>query len=296
MHAATKVVRQEAPPARSFDVICAGEPSWKLAALGGSRAVRTPASLLRPGGGAVGVALGLARRGLRVGLATVLTDDAFGRDSLERLARLGVDVGGVTLARPRGGLVMVDAQGGARPAVAEAEERPPLELPEGWSASVLLLSGLSPVVAHAAALCKAARAARRDGSVVVLDFDASLHAWAGREPRTIRMVLREVDVARCSLADLAVLGTDAATVRAALRPSAVLVLNATHGGLVATGPFGEVAAMAPQGERPGGPGSGDALTAALCAELTSSGDPGESASARWSRALQRGLDARRAVG
>jgi sugar/nucleoside kinase (ribokinase family) len=143
------------------------------------------------------------------------------------------------------------------------------------------------VLSHAAALCRAARAARRRGALVLLDFDASLHVWVGREPRTVRMVLREVDVARCSLADLAVLGLDASAVRAALRPGATLVVSDAMGGIVATGPFGEVA-VAPADATRTQRGGGDALTAALCAELTRSGEPGESPSARWHRALLRG--------
>lgn len=195
------------------------------------------------------VALALARHGLRVGLATVLADDAFGRTSLEKIAAAKVDVGGVALARPRAGFVLVDSSGGARQVPSFAEEEAPLEVPAGWSSPIMVLSGLSPVVSHAAALCKVARASRRDGALVLIDFNASLHIWVGRDPRTIRMVLREVDVARCSFADLAVLGMDVATVRAALRPTAVLVVSDGIGGAVATGPFGEVA-LAPRGASP----------------------------------------------
>ena len=121
----------------------------------------------------------------------------------------------------------------------------------------------------------------------MLDFDASLHAWAGRDARTIRMVLREVDVARCSLANLAVLGMDAASVRAALRPSAVLVMD--HGdGAVASGPFGDVAFVPEAAHRLRARGAGDAFTAAICAELVRAGEPGEGPDARWFRALRRG--------
>jgi 2-dehydro-3-deoxygluconokinase len=168
------------------------------------------------------------------------------------------------------------------------EEQPPLEVPDGWTAEVLLLSGLSPVVSHAAALCRAARAARRKGSLVLLDFNASLHVWAGRDPRTIRMVLREVDAARCSVADLAVVGLDVETVRRFLRSRAALVVSDAVGGAVARGPFGEVVFTPPE-EAPIRPsGSGDAVTAALCTELTRACEVGESPSSRWYRALQRG--------
>jgi 2-dehydro-3-deoxygluconokinase len=282
MYATTRVV-PERP--RRFDVICAGEALLKLAPVADRR---SSGMRLRPGGGAVDVALALAREGLRVGLATVLTDDELGRRSLERIAASNVHVGGVALARPRAGFLLVDSSGGAKQVPTIAEEEAPLEVPVGWSSRMMVLSGLSPVVSHAAALCKAARAARRDGALVLIDFNASLHVWVGRDPRTIRMVLREVDVARCSYADLAVLGMDVATVRGALRPTAVLVVSDGAGGAVATGPFGEVA-VAPREAIPLRPrGAGDAFTAAVCAELTRPGEPGESPSSLWYRALRRG--------
>jgi sugar/nucleoside kinase (ribokinase family) len=281
MHGLHLVGREELRK-KTFDVICAGEALWKLDA----------GSSLRPGGGALHVALALANRGLRIGLATVLADDELGRRSCDRAAALGVDVGGVELARPRSSFVLVDASGGADQLPTSTEEEPPVEVPAGWSADVMLLSGLSPVLSHAAGLCKAARGARRKGALVVIDFNASLHAWAGRDPRTIHMVLREVDVARCSIADLAVLGMDIATVRSALRRSAVLVVCDPAGGAVATGPFGEVGVVPdePLARAPGR--SGDTFTAALCAELTRPGVPGESAAARWHRVLRRASVAR----
>jgi 2-dehydro-3-deoxygluconokinase len=285
MHAISRVRGER--PTKAFDVICAGEALWKLAAPATSLPERARGLRLRPGGGPVKVALALASEGLRVGVATVLADDTFGRDCVERISASGVDVGGVALAPPRAALVRVDASGGANPLVSDANATPPLELPAGWSSRILLLSGLSPVVSHAAALCKAARSARRGGAIVVIDFNASLHVWAGRDPRTIHMVLREVDVARCSFADLAVLGMDVGTVRAALRNDAVLVVSDGVGGAVATGPFGEVSFLPPPGERPAA-GSGDLCTAAICAELARPGERGESVRARWFRALQRG--------
>lgn len=271
----------------SLDVICAGEAQWKVALL----SARSSGVTLRPSGGAVNVALALARAGLRVGLATVLDDDDFGRRSLARIAEAGVDVGGVMLARPRGGLVVVDATGGTNKVAPGAEANAWLAVPEAWSSELLLLSGLSPGLAHAAALCREARRARRRGTMVAIDFNASLHAWAGRDARTIRMVLREVDVARCSVADLAVLGMELAEVRAVLRETAVLVVSDAEGGAIATGSFGEVAMRADatvSGESASPRGGGDAFTAAMCAELLRRGEPGESVSARWHRALVRG--------
>lgn len=255
-----------------LDVICAGEVLWKVAPLG--EAVK-----LRPGGGAVNVALALAQAGARVGLATVLADDEVSRRSIAKIAEAGVDVAGVTLAKPRGGLVVVDAVGGAIEVGGRGmDDHEPLKVPSEWTAQILVLSGLSPVVAHAAAMVREARRARRAGTLVVIDFNASLHAWAGRDARTIHMVLREVDVARCGVADLAVLGMEMAEVREVLRESAVFVVSDPTGGATATGPFGEVSCKAG--------GKGDAFTSAICRELLRRGDPGESVTARWHRALR----------
>lgn len=255
---------------RTFDVVCAGEIGWKLAAHTGRP--------LRASGGALEVARLLAGRGLRVGLASSLPDDAFGRRTADRLLAAGVDVTGVSFHPPPPSLFLVDPTGGAH--ALHREATPPIEVPLAWQSSLLLLTGLSPVVSHAAALCRAARAARRAGTFVLLDVDAGLHAWAGREPRTVRMVLREVDAARCSLADLAVVGFDVGTVRAALRADAVLVVSDGVGGVVARGPFGEVT-----GRGAAAKGEGTLLTAALCAELARPAAAGESAAARWWRAI-----------
>jgi sugar/nucleoside kinase (ribokinase family) len=243
-----------------------------------------------PKGGAVTVALALAREGLRVGLATVLADDAFGRRSVRRIAASGVDVGGVAFAAPRADVVVVDATGGARHL---STEQQPFAIPPRWSSRTLVLSGVSPVVSHAAAQCRAARAARRAGTLVIIDFDASLHLWAGHDPRTIRMILREVDVARCTIADLASIGVDMATVRSELREGGVLVQSSLEGGARAIGPFGEVVFEPKDARRSRSRGAGDAFTAIMCAELMRAGDPGESAAARWHRALGRAYAPRR---
>lgn len=273
---------------RTFDVICAGEPQWKLASEAGPIRKASGKLPLRPGGGATSVALALARAGLRVGLASNLPLDDGGRSYREQLAAAGVDVEGVTLAVPRSTLLVVDGQGQANPFGSHDEQRLPFEVPAGWSSHLLLLSGLSPVVSHAAALCKAARAARSAGAFVLLDVNASLHMWAGRDPRTIRMVLREVSAVRCSLADLAVIGLDLSALRGAVRPDAIFVVGDAKGGAVASGPFGEVAFVPPVTSPFRTPGTGDAITTALCTEFARAGVPGESAGARWHRALQRG--------
>jgi 2-dehydro-3-deoxygluconokinase len=278
--AASRRAAVEAPDT-AFDVICAGEATLSMSAPRGALA----SSLrLEPGGGAVNVAMSLAKRGLRVGLATSLGDDMFGRALRDRIAAAGVDTGGVSLAPPRTGLVLLHGAGGARHVLSYRGEDEPATIPEGWSAKVLLLSGLSPVVSHGAALCRAARAARRKGTTVVVDANARLEAWAGRDARAVNSVLREADVVRCSTADLAVLGLDVDLVRAAMRKTAILVGGNALGDAWAIGPFGEV--VEKRGAAASRPlGGGDALTASICAELARAGEAHEEL---WARALRGG--------
>jgi hypothetical protein len=155
---------------------------------------------------------------------------------------------------------------------------------------VLLLSGLSALTSRLASFCKAARRARRDGTVVVLDVVGSLRHWAGRDARVISMVLREADVVRCSVMDLAVIGTDSAAVRRAMRPNASLVVN-DDDAVTAMGTFGEVAVAMPRESIDEG-GFADACTAAICAEYAKPRAVAESASARWHRILSRDRSAR----
>jgi len=266
--------RQKSDPRTSFDVICAGEPLWKTRNRPGDGAPTVNAGILN-------VARRLARGGLRVGLATVLDDDRCGRAFLAEMAALGVDVGGVTLATRAADLVVVDAAGG-QAVVSERDAARDFEIPTRWSSQVLLLSGLSPVTSKAAALCRAARKARREGTVVVLDATGSLRQWAGRDPRTMSMVIREAHVVRCSIMDLAVLGTDSASVRGALRPDATLVVSDGVETTV-TGPFGEVRV---KGGSRAPDDAGDECTAAVCGELARPHRRAESHAARWHRVLR----------
>jgi sugar/nucleoside kinase (ribokinase family) len=265
----------------TFDVICAGKPVWKI--------VQTPEGPTRTGvrfrSGILSAARLLTRAGLRVGLATVLDDDRLGRAWLQKAAALGIDVGGVRLSSPATSLVVVDAVGDQSCVLSEGETEHGLDVPPEWSSQVILLSGLSPVTSMAAALCKAARRARRQGTLVVLDLAASLRLWAGRDPRTILMVLREVDVVRCSFADLAVLGMDGASVRKAMRSSATLVINDAKGALAA-GTFGEVRCVVEKRDGFRAQGPGDSCTAAICAEWARPCARAVSTSERWHRVFQ----------
>src|SRR5262249_25384443 len=149
--------------------------------------------------GIVEVAKRLARAELRVGVATVLDDDGRGRALRAEMAGLSIDVGGVALAVPAAGIVVGDAGGGEVDGVAEVGAAREFEIPHEWSSQVLLLCGVSPLTPKAAALCRAARRARRGGTIVVVDAAGSLRQWAGRDARTLSMVLREAHVVRCSV-------------------------------------------------------------------------------------------------
>jgi len=248
---------------RCFDVISAGEVHLQLGSA--SRDGQRVFSLRR---GAVGAALSLASAGLRVGLVTTLDDDSLGRALLARVAARGVDVDGVSLGVPSRGIVFVQASGHASDVVSYRDEERPFNVPPAWSSAVLLLSGLTPVVSVAGSLCKAARAARRAGSVVVVSVGARSHVWQGRDPRAIRMLLREADVIRYTAHDLSCLGMEAADVRKEARDGAVHVFSNAMGETVTNGPFGEVATERGRGRAPATSAhDGDPVTTALCVAL-----------------------------
>jgi 2-dehydro-3-deoxygluconokinase len=272
---------------RVFDVICAGEALWSLSLAGGAFAARWGPLRFRPNGGAVNAALALARRGMRVGLATTLGNDALGRALVARIEAAGIDVDAVSLATPRGALALLQRTLGT-PAISTRDETTPFAVPGTWSAKVLLLSGVTPGLAYGAALCKAARAARREGATVVLDVNARASAWAGHDPRTVRSLLREADVVRCSADDRIVLGIDAATLRTALRPDAILVTTNAAGDTTAAGPFGDITRATRRSRAPRAVGAGDEFTAAMCAEIARAGHADERSVELWDRALAHG--------
>lgn len=277
----------EPPKARAFDVVCAGEALWSVGVPEEGAPVK-----VRAGGGTVSTALSLARQGLRVGLATILENDSFGRALRERLSAAGVDVGGVELSRPTSSLLFV--RGGARQVVAHRAEDQPISVPDAWSSEVLLLSGMSPLVSHGAALCKAARAARRAGTIVVVDVNVRWDLWAGRDPRSILMILREADVVWASAEDLFGLNMDVSTMRAALRKNAVLALSDGAGAALASGPFGELAPAHAHKTGLAPIGDDGAFVTSICLELARAGKAHAGGAELWARALQRGYDLARA--
>lgn len=256
---------------RVLDVVCAGASSLVVGADG------TP----HVGGGAARTAFALARHDLQAGLATVLDDDITGRAILTKLVSAGVDIGGLVLAPPARGLVFV--RGGALQSLGEWNEAPLIGIPEGWSSRVLLLSGMLPAVSHAAALCRAARAARRAGTSVVVDLHADWSEWQGRDWRSVRMLLGEADAVWASREDLTGLSLDTPSLRAAMRREAVFVCH--HAGRVsATGAFGEVS----HPSKLGPVDADDDFVAAIAFELVHARGSFGSSAASWSRALARG--------
>jgi sugar/nucleoside kinase (ribokinase family) len=264
-------------PQARFDVICAGEAFalWH----GGAQT----ALALRPGGGAVNAALALARRGVRVALATILPDDRMGRALRTRIEEAGVDVRGVDLALPRRAVVLATSIGVSAEVASHDTLDASLAVPDHWTSDVLLVSGLTPIVADAAALCRAARAGRRRGAIVVVDVNARWQAWAGHDARAVRMILREADVVRVSTRDLATLDLDEASIRLVARPQAVLVVTNEAGDACATGVFGEVTARAAGGPHASREGAG--FIAAICAALARAADPSVDRAHVWQRIL-----------
>jgi sugar/nucleoside kinase (ribokinase family) len=129
---------------------------------------------------------------------------------------------------------------------------------------------------------------------VVVDVNARWELWAGRDPRPIRMILREADVVWASAEDMFGLNMDAAAMRAALRPGAVLASSDGAGSAFASGPFGEV--VRSPADQPLPPtGEGDAFATAICAELARAGQASEQNEALWARALRRGHEAATAL-
>jgi len=214
----------------------------------------------------------------------VLEDDRPGRALLAEMAAIDVEVGAVQLASVDADLVVVDASGGRSGLVSARGGATDVEIPPSWSSQVLLLSGVRPVTSSLAAFCKAARRARRNGTVVLLDLVGNLRDWTGHDPRVISMVLREADVVRCRFFDLAVIGTDAGAVRRAMKSNATLVLD-EDGGATVIGTFGEVTVRASRGSSAAEVLS-ESYTAAVCVEYARPRSVGESPAGRWHRILR----------
>jgi hypothetical protein len=95
------------------------------------------------------------------------------------------------------------------------------------------------------------------------------------------MVIREAHVVRCSFMDLAILGTDWAGVRRAMRADATLLIS-DGDGTTATGSFGDVRVN----RRSQADEADDDCTAAVCLELARPERATESGAGRWNRVLR----------
>jgi len=279
------VAESDVARGRTFDVICAGDTSFRLSSPFSLFASAAAALRIRPDRGVVGTAIALATRGLRVGIATELTDDPLGRATVRRLMDGGVDVEGVTV-RPLAGELLV-ARGAARGhdlvASSPTDGGASFAVPQGWSSRVLLVAGSSPLVARAASHCRAARAGRRHGAVVVVELAARWHEWAGRDVRALRSVVREADVVVCTASDLRALGLDVGALREMLRASAVLVF-VDRDVTCAFAPFGQIARPV---ERRASAARDADVAVSVCAELARAADPADSRPELWERVLGR---------
>lgn len=267
------------PGSGGTDVVCVGEALWDLVA-----PVGTPleqARLLRrvPGGGAVNTAMALTRLGVASAVCAALGDDALGRGLRDELAAAGVEVDRLAFGAGRTGLMLIALEGGEarflgyRQRKAEARALA-AALPACWRARVVHFSGIAPVRGAIGAIEQAAERARRDGCAVSVDVNARPRMWlrAGRGASTASVrgflrLLHQADLVKCSVADLAVLGTTASALRAQLRAGATLVVTDGTREARMFGPFGE-RAVPPRPVRVIDPtGAGDAFCAGMLAAL-----------------------------
>ncbi len=165
-------------------MLCMGEALWDLVAPRGKTFATATSLRFQPGGAAVNVALALAKRGWKAGLAATVGADALGEALVARVAARGVSTTLVERAPPRTGLAFLEQPGGLASVVGyrHADEAPPA-LPTRWRARVLVLTGLLPSAAQAESFGAAARAARRRGTRVVVDLNARPRMWRGHAPR-----------------------------------------------------------------------------------------------------------------
>lgn len=273
-----------------LDVLCFGEALWDLHGPPGVSFTEAKALRLRPGGAAVNVALKLARRERTVGLAAAVGADVLGEALTARVAARGVEVELVQRAPQRTGVVFVEhgARGRRIVGYRDADEVTP-RLAPGWTARVLFLTGLAPSEEQAARFGEAAREARRQGALVVVDANARPRLWRGRAAGAALDLLGEADVVKASADDLATMGLTAEQARGRMRDDAVLVLTAGEGAASATGRFGEVTRAPRALEAVDTMGAGDAFSAGMLLELLDAA-PGEDGDPRalWDRALRRG--------
>jgi sugar/nucleoside kinase (ribokinase family) len=240
---------------------------------------------MRPGGAAVNVALSLAKRKKRVGVAAVVGDDALGEALGARLARAGV-VAMLDPALPRTPILLAERRDdGARVGYRSSDEPAPRVPPS--EARAVLITGLMPSAEHARALSEAARAARARGATVFLDVTARPRVWRGRDPAAALAVMAECDVVKASDEDLRVLGIEALPAR----EGATTIVTAGARPARVRGSFGELTRAPPTlllANRPVGDtlGAGDAFMAGLLGARLAAQGANDARS--WGRAVEAG--------
>jgi len=289
----TSVDREETAAKRA-DVACVGEALWDLHAPNGVALEDATHVSLEPGGGAVNVALALARLGLRAKLVASVGEDPVGRALAQRLAARGVDVSLVRTAKARTGLVFLTRapmRAVAYRSIADEALALRDALPHAFDANVVVLSGLLPSRAGLRALARAARRARREGCIVALDANLRPRLWAGdaRSRFDPEAVLAEMDLVKVSEEDLRMLGAARPEDLAPrLRPEAIVVSTKGPEPTRAIGPFGEVVASGPAITTGSAIGAGDAFVAGLFSVLAREGRSALGDRDAVLRAIQRG--------
>lgn len=253
-------------------MVCAGATTFRVETTGAEP--RLVASSL-----AIDVARRVSAEGKSVAVATNLPDDEPGQDVLARLRTTAVDCSAIRVKPSASSLVLFERGADAHRIVPHRADSDSIEIPESWSAALLFLSSLSPVVDANAAYCKSARAARRRGDYVVLDLAIRRRLWFGQDPRAARAILQEADIVHASLDDLANLGVGRQALLAMMRPQAVLLSRDVGGAAHAYGPFGRIT-LADATTTP-------RLLVSVCLELLARGDMRPET---WERSSRRAID------
>ncbi len=187
-----------------------------------------------PGGSSANTAVALARLDRRVGLATCLAADDYGRMLLDHLAAAGVSLVGdpETLGRTSSAVATIGADGAATYEF-DLDWRPADAVPLP-STVVLHVGSLGAVLAPGAADVEAAVRRLRDGATTSYDVNAR-PAVTGTGPDVVEQVRRLAslaDVVKASDEDLEALFPDLSLVEAAamLRASGPAVVAVTRGG------------------------------------------------------------------
>jgi 2-dehydro-3-deoxygluconokinase len=272
-------------PDRELDILCIGEPLVEFAEIG-----REDERLYRRGfgGDTANVAVAAARQGARVGYATALGDDSFGREFVELFAREGIDHGAVTLeAGARTGLYFIhygpdghvfsyDRSGSA------ASRIGPADLPSELIARsrILQVSAISQAISSSCtdAVFAAMHLIKEAGGIVSYDTNLRLALWPLERARaTINAALALADIARPGLDDARQLTgltspEEIADHYLGLGCRIVALTLGRDGTFIATEHARRVVPAFPV-EAVDASGAGDAFTGAFLADWLAHGDP-----------------------